>query len=376
MTDDPRKELHERNESLDALRGLAASLVLIVHASETYSRIATNFGHSAWLYETTLAVDIGRIGVVLFFLISGFAVANSLRQSDDGIGGFVIRRIFRLYPLFWFSVILAAVFLQSPGPISSSKIAANLTMLPELFGVPQMLGIYWTLETELISYGFAALLFMSGLFNRVRVLAAFCLVLIAVFASMMFGVLPSARILQWQMLPHNLALILWGNLFHLTYTRQNLTGQAPKHADARWQRTLTVLMAILVLSPSFYSLIQYLMHGKPDNLRWGVAYPAAFGFFVIAFFHVRQVPRIFVWLGETSYSTYLLHPFVITLLISMVQRNKLATELVGVPFFVVISLVVTNALAGISFLILEKPAIRLGKKLEKLYRVNLAPSPF
>jgi peptidoglycan/LPS O-acetylase OafA/YrhL len=192
---------------------------------------------------------------------------------------------------------------------------------------------------------------------------------------MMFGVLPSARILQWQMLPHNLALILWGNLFHLSYTRRNLTDQAPAGANAGRQRTLTLLIAVLVLSPSCYSLFQYAMHGKPDNLRWGVAYPAAFALFLVAFFRVRRVPRAFVWLGEISYSTYLLHPFVVTLLIAMMQGNMVVYEFVDVPLFVIVSLVVTNALAGLSFLVLERPAIRLGKKLERLYRLRLAGSP-
>ncbi len=362
---------HERNRSLDALRGLAASLVLIVHASETYAPIAQKFGHSVWFFDASLAIDIGRTGVVLFFLISGFTVSNSLRQTDDGIGGFFIRRFFRLYPLFWFSILLALVFFRPPEAYRFSTIAANLTMLPEPLGRAQMLGIYWTLETEVISYAIAALLFVCGLFNSARFLAATCFLLVLVFAMMMFELLPAARLLQWQMLPHNLALILWGSLFHLTYTRQQASGQG--HQGGRhMQQGLTFLIAALVLSPSMYSLIQYAMHAKPENLRWGVAYPSAVALFLLTFFWVRRVPRMFAWIGEISYSTYLLHPFVIALLISIMQENNFAVEWINVPMFAAISLVTTTALAGLSFRVIEKPAIRLGKSLEARYRLKLA----
>ena len=80
-------------------------------------------------------------------------------------------------------------------------------MLPEVLGFTQMMGIYWTLETEVISYACAAMLFVAGRYNRGRFLGTVCAGLVVVFALMLFGVLPSARLLQWQMLPHNLAII-------------------------------------------------------------------------------------------------------------------------------------------------------------------------
>jgi peptidoglycan/LPS O-acetylase OafA/YrhL len=258
--------------------------------------------------------------------------------------------------------------MRQEGEFSFPTVAANLTMVPELLGAPQMLGIFWTLETEVISYAVAVLLFMGGLFNRPRVLATVCVALVVIFAFMMFGVLPSARILQWQMLPHNLALILWGSLFHLTYGRWNYIDLASELAASNRQKLITAVIAISVLSPSFYSLLQYVTYGNPDNLRWGVAYPTAFGLFLVAFFGLQRVPRFFVWLGQVSYSAYLLHPFVIAFLLSVLKESRSAEELVGIPLFAFIALIATNAVASLSFYLLEMPAIRLGKKLETKYR--------
>ena len=50
MQDDARaRSLSERNQSLDALRGLAASLVLVAHASQAYAPVARQHGHDTWL---------------------------------------------------------------------------------------------------------------------------------------------------------------------------------------------------------------------------------------------------------------------------------------------------------------------------------------
>ncbi len=366
MQDDVRAvSLSERNQSLDALRGLAASLVLVAHASQAYAPVARQHGHDTWLGDATLGIDIGRTGVVLFFLISGFTVANSLRQSSGGVDGFAVRRFFRLYPLFWLSVLLSVVFFQSAPKLDWLAVAANLTMLPELFGIAQMQGVYWTLETELISYAIAALLLAAGWFNDARKLAVICGVLLMVFALMMFEVLPSARILQWQMLPHNLAIILWGSLFHLTHGAQKIGTPPP---GERALRRITLLTAILLISPSCYALLQYAMHGKPEHLRWGFAYPFAFALFLLTFFWIKKVPHWLVWLGQISYSSYLLHVFVISLLLELLQKSSLAVGWVGVPLFVLMSLLATTAVANLSFVVLEKPAMRWGKALARRCR--------
>lgn len=52
-------------------------------------------------------MDLGRIGVVVFFAISGFIIPTSLNhRSLHPVRKFLISRLFRLYPLYWISIIL------------------------------------------------------------------------------------------------------------------------------------------------------------------------------------------------------------------------------------------------------------------------------
>lgn len=101
---------------LDALRAVAILGVLICH---TYAEVY-GYGHefsewkgwyrtfasnaNYWLYPFSL----GRGGVALFFVISGFCIHISFQQSEKSWGRFYIRRFFRLYPAY----ILALIFVM------------------------------------------------------------------------------------------------------------------------------------------------------------------------------------------------------------------------------------------------------------------------
>ncbi len=371
----PSAHLHARNQSLDALRGLAATLVVITHAAENYAPVAQKQGSSTWLAQSALSIDIGRTGVVLFFLISGFAVAHSLRDTDGSVSGFVIRRFFRLFPMFWLSVAMAAWFFYSPPSLALATALANLSMVPELLGFKQMMGIYWTLETELVSYAMAVLLVLASSYNSMRVLGTLCAGLVMVFALMMFGVLPYARLLQWQMLPHNLAIILWGSLFHLAFSAPDAAAKVQLPSWLPSLHATTLLLGLLVLSPSCYALLHYAMQGGPDQLRWGVAYPVAFSMFLWAYFCIRQVPHWTIWLGQISYSSYLLHSFVVVWLSQLLTPNNQTHNSIDLQLFVALVLLVTTALASISFVAIEQPAMRMGKKLAQRYCQRRAGMP-
>jgi peptidoglycan/LPS O-acetylase OafA/YrhL len=93
-----------RNNGLDTLRAVAITLVFMYHYMVFVSREAT-FG---WLST------IGWVGVDLFFVLSGYLIANQLftalaRGEPPAIGNFYARRALRTLPVFW--LVLAAYFL-------------------------------------------------------------------------------------------------------------------------------------------------------------------------------------------------------------------------------------------------------------------------
>ena len=64
-----------RFSHIDALRGIAALLVIWLHVSEVFVHISPETAaQGTALYTVAWAVDVGRVGVVVFFAISGFVV--------------------------------------------------------------------------------------------------------------------------------------------------------------------------------------------------------------------------------------------------------------------------------------------------------------
>jgi len=67
----------------------------------------------------------GGTGVDLFFVISGFIMVHVTRNTargPAGAGHFLLRRISRIYPLYWLvSAALLAVYLYRPEFVSADK---------------------------------------------------------------------------------------------------------------------------------------------------------------------------------------------------------------------------------------------------------------
>src|SRR5262249_55305432 len=103
---------------LQSLRGLAAVCVAVGHAFTGMSngRIeAPNFS----LRPGSELIAAGEIliqpntAVILFYVLSGFVLGESLRRHAATteirhLGGFAVRRLWRLVPVMWLSILLAA----------------------------------------------------------------------------------------------------------------------------------------------------------------------------------------------------------------------------------------------------------------------------
>ena len=170
-----------RIASIDALRGVAALCVCVQHAVQPITAAPGSSARSpavhTWLSAITLdRFDLGRYGVVLFFLISGYVVPFSLR-GVHALPRFALTRVLRLYPGFWLSV--AAMTATSAAVPTSAQLVANLTMAPTLFGQPPVSGVYWTLFVELAFYALCAALFAAGWLRRSAAVFALGLVCIA-----------------------------------------------------------------------------------------------------------------------------------------------------------------------------------------------------
>lgn len=88
-------------KNLDAIRFIAALLVVLHHA-QFYKKES---GLSSWTFLNHSFADTGRIGVNLFFVLSGFLISYLLLKENSQTGtisfkNFYIRRMLRIWPLY------------------------------------------------------------------------------------------------------------------------------------------------------------------------------------------------------------------------------------------------------------------------------------
>jgi peptidoglycan/LPS O-acetylase OafA/YrhL len=147
---------------IDALRAIAAFIVVWRHTEGTIFAGAFSSVFSAM----NSFLDLGQVGVVLFFAISGFVIPSTLKgPTMEGARRFLIRRFCRLYPAYWFSISigwLSAVWLEGR-QIDASTLIVNLSMTQKFFGYPDIIGVYWTLSIELAFYCICLIMFLARL---------------------------------------------------------------------------------------------------------------------------------------------------------------------------------------------------------------------
>jgi peptidoglycan/LPS O-acetylase OafA/YrhL len=161
----PGKEAGERYVFVDALRGVAAVAVVICHLF--YHRWLFK-SIEAGLFKTIAdAMHYGARGVQIFFVISGFVIAHSLRRTTpngSGLGNFILRRQLRLDLPYWGVIALILLqatierqfhFIRHPGAIPSpGDLLLNMTYLHLIFRRVPVLDVGWTLCIEIQFYLF------------------------------------------------------------------------------------------------------------------------------------------------------------------------------------------------------------------------------
>lgn len=160
------KHLRQRITELDGLRGIAAISVVLYHYTSRFGeKFGSNLTSSIWEFE------YGRYGVDLFFIISGFVIFMTIEKLKDP-EDFIYKRFIRLYPTFWFCMLLTFFLMKYFGPEllkrSTEELLVNISMVPSLFGVRAVDGVYWSLLIELCFYGCMLMLLLLQLIPKIK----------------------------------------------------------------------------------------------------------------------------------------------------------------------------------------------------------------
>lgn len=281
---------------VQALRGIAAMWVVLFHAAEgghvDALRAALPQGLSMALF------DAGHYGVAIFFALSGFVIAHSLRDvvpSWGFLGRFALRRSIRLDPPYWASMAVVLGFAWVSARVKHEgfawpppeSIAAHLLYLQVLLRQPPINVVYWTLTYEIQFYLFLAFMLVAARQLVVRARwrwawpAAWVMIAALAFvaATGWFGRLPAGVFLN-----------LWATFFAGV-----LGYRAP--ADRRAGLALAALVVVMWLAP-----------GSDTFARIS----AATALLLALALWTRRIERGLDWrwlqfLGTISYSLYLLH---------------------------------------------------------------------
>lgn len=144
--------MKERLENIQALRGVAALMVLFAHVKEAegdYGGASALLPHSFYM---------GVTGVDLFFLISGFVMAHVTLSAARGPGAaqrFLFNRAARIYPAYWaVTLILMALYAGKQALFAEATPFPNpvetFLLLPD--DHYPLLPVGWTLVHEMYFY--------------------------------------------------------------------------------------------------------------------------------------------------------------------------------------------------------------------------------
>ena len=128
----------------------------------------------------------GGAGVIIFFLVSGYIISEVLASEQPT--SFLIRRIFRIYPLYITAVLIQIIVQNNWGSLSLTILVPQLLLIGDFFGTPYTLtGVEWTLRVEIIFYIFMAILRASGFWGARKHL----LIIVLLITTVLIGQLPA-----------------------------------------------------------------------------------------------------------------------------------------------------------------------------------------
>jgi peptidoglycan/LPS O-acetylase OafA/YrhL len=334
-----------RFDALDGLRTVSILLVLVYHS-----------GDAMWLPLQ------GYLGVLMFFVISGFIITTLLLREHDADGrvsikAFYIRRAFRILPLYYLVFVTYLVLMQVThdeslrGPFLRN-IGYYLTYNNEFAG-PSAFTHTWSLAVEEKFYLVWPLL-AFGLVTWRRRRIALAAALFGGF--LLLGLVPETSPVGWLTYFSRYSPIMGGCLVALVMHQRRGFDWVRRVATSPLGPVLVVASAVL--------------WGMQDHNPFGVR-SALNGLVLVAGFPVLILTRPavallatrpMVHLGTRSYAFYLLYPLTIRAGdIVLPPGGGVGLALVR---FVVMVIIGAVAAEGLHWFY-EKPLIGIGRRLAK-----------
>ena len=330
------------------LRFVAAMLVVVMHTTEAISVRITGAGPDHYWSD-------GAIGVDIFFVISGFVMAMSTARLPAGNQThlqaawiFLKRRLLRVAPLYWFYTLLkVALVLILPSlalrsSIDIKHLFASMLFIPAIspWGLVQpTLPVGWTLNFEMLFYVVFAIAIAWGV---ARIKFCFLIFLLVFVAAQIF--------------PESVLLNFYGKSLLFEF----ILGMVIAHVYLNYPPVPPKIGLLAAIAGTMLIL----------GINWGdrvdrfSTWEVAAGLMVLVavwlepwIARLRLASRL-SFLGDSSYSIYLSHTFVVPFGVLMLKKLGFQESLIIIP---VICLAVVAG-GCLSYVLIESPMINYLKR--------------
>jgi peptidoglycan/LPS O-acetylase OafA/YrhL/glycosyltransferase involved in cell wall biosynthesis len=335
----------KRLELLQSCRGIAALLVLLFHVTQlSREKLGQTFLYGLFQF--------GDSGVNFFFVLSGFIVFwvhRFDRGQSDRLKPFILKRLVRVYPLYWIITLLLVpvyVLIPSFGQGYENHLAVifkSLLLLPQTH--PPILTVGWSLSYEILFYLVFSLTILLKPKLSGRIISVWLLGTIFIQCLNITGN---------SFIEQNLLIQFVFSFHNLEFALGCLSAYLISQSAIREGLFLLVLGVSLFAfygmhQPEQATLERVIFYGVPSML-------IVLGAASLDLKRSFKLPRIFPYLGDASYSIYLTHyPYLsaaikLALTINMVDR---------LGYFPTIGLLIASAIVVgcLTYSLIEKPLL-------------------
>jgi peptidoglycan/LPS O-acetylase OafA/YrhL len=338
---------------IDCLRAIATLLVGVYHLVPLAHVTGPLPAPIQGVLATNAYLDFGRLGVMLFFLISGYVISYSLlRRRERTVPGFVLSRFFRLYPVYWVSIVFV-VFI-SPASYDATTYAANVTMFQRFIGFTNVNNLYWTLAVELVFYGLCVVLFVTGVLANLRRMV------------MLFWALTAYAVLAAMVHRYTDIYLPYGTPMFLTFM---IGGSILRHMDEEgiakdarfWGGFALYISALAAMSYNFYfDPLEFHKVWHRDFLCNTLAIAI---FFVFTYVYTLRL-RALSYIGLISYSFYLFHALLGDWIVLQLETAGWVSSMSP---YVLIAILFAAAIgfSAVTYHLIERPAMNFGRRMSR-----------